>query len=170
MTKKQEHIVIIGNGKVAHHLGLQLKNNGNNIKGVWARNKVGAKNLSNLLETEVISSLIDFPKRSLAIICVADHAIAEIVNQLAPNIKIAYTSGSVRIEDLPPRVYLGVFYPLQTFSQEKEVDISIVPFLIEATDKDFQNELQELAKTLSSRVIIANSEDRYNTHIAAVMV
>src|SRR5690554_2122837 len=73
-------------------------------------------------------------------------------------------------ESLPKKSNLGVFYPLQTFSQDRNVDISVVPFLIEATTKSFEAELKTLAETLSSRVLIANSQDRYNTHIAAVMV
>lgn len=170
MTKKQEHIVIIGTGKVAHHLGLQLMKNGHLIKSVWGRDQNKAKDLAKTFESTAISSLKDFPTGCLALICVSDFAISEVILQLPLETKIAYTSGSIRIEDLPDRRYLGVFYPLQTFSEEKAVNISVVPFLIEATEITFQDELKSLAETLSSKVIIANSQDRYNTHIAAVMV
>ncbi len=170
MTEKQEHIAIIGTGKVAHHLGIQLKLSGHKIKNIWGRNEIKAKKLAELLETTTLSSLSDFPKNCLALICISDFAIGEVIAKLPKNIKIAYTSGSIKIEDLPHRENLGVFYPLQTFSQDKSVDISIVPFLIEATNKEFQTDLKRLAETLSSKVLIANSEDRYNTHIAAVMV
>ena len=170
MVKNQLHIVIIGTGKVAHHLGLELKQKGHIIDGVWGRNQTKAKALSVALNTATIGSLNDLPEDSLALICVADGAISNVVSQIQNNIKIAYTSGSIRIEDLPIKKNLGVFYPLQTFSQDKSVDISVVPFLIEATTKEFETELKLLAETLSTKVIIANSQDRYNTHIAAVMV
>ncbi|WP_107039228.1 Rossmann-like and DUF2520 domain-containing protein [Brumimicrobium mesophilum] len=170
MTKKQEHIVIIGTGKVAHHLGLHLKKNGHLIKYVWGRDFTKAQKLSKTLETNVLKSLNTFPNDCLAMVCVADFAISEVISQLPSNIKIAYTSGSIRIEDLPTKKYLGVFYPLQTFSQNKSIDISKVPFLIEANEIEFQNDLKALGETLSSKVIIANSQDRYNTHIGAVLV
>jgi len=170
MTKKQEHIVIIGTGKVAYQLGLQLKKNGHHIKYIWGRDSNKAKHLSNLLDSKVLPSLKETPSDHLSLVCVSDFAIEEVISQLPLNTKIAYTSGSIKIEDLPFRKYLGVFYPLQTFSQNKNIDISVVPFLIEANEIEFQNELKKLAETLSSKVIIANSQDRYNTHIGAVMV
>ncbi|HLV42729.1 MAG TPA: Rossmann-like and DUF2520 domain-containing protein [Brumimicrobium sp.] len=170
MIKKQLHIFIIGTGKVAHHLGLELKNKGHEIDGVWGRTKNKAKELAVALKTSTVDSLESLPQNSLALICVADGAISNVISQLPNTIKIAYTSGSIRIEDLPKKKNLGVFYPLQSFSQDKSVDISTVPFLIEANTKAFETELKTLAETLSSKVLIANSQDRYNTHIAAVMV
>lgn len=170
MIKNQVHITIVGTGKVAHQLGLHLKQQGHEIKGVWGRNTSKANHLSKLLKTNPLKELSNISSDSLALVCVSDTAIAEVILQLPQNIKIAYTSGSIQLEDLPSRNYLGVFYPLQTFSQDKKVDISTVPFLIEAKNERFQKELKNLAETLSSKVIIANSEDRYNTHIAAVMV
>ncbi|HLW30006.1 MAG TPA: Rossmann-like and DUF2520 domain-containing protein [Brumimicrobium sp.] len=170
MIKKQLHIVIIGTGKVAHHLGLELKRIGYTIESIWGRNENKAEELSKTLNTKVLSNLDRLPSYSLALICVSDGAISEVISQIQKDIKVAYTSGSVRIEDLPKRENLGVFYPLQSFSNDKEVDISTVPFLIEATSEPFEIELKELAESLSTKVILANSEDRYNTHIAAVIV
>ncbi|HZH87278.1 MAG TPA: DUF2520 domain-containing protein [Brumimicrobium sp.] len=164
------HIVIIGTGKVAHHLGLELKRKGHTIDFVWGRNSVGAKELSIVLDAKELSNLSAIPKNSLALVCVSDGAISDVISQIEGTIKVAYTSGSVRIEDLPTRAYLGVFYPLQSFSKNKKVDLSTVPFLIESASTVFEAELKQLAESLSSKVIIANSQDRYNIHIAAVMV
>src|SRR5690554_3443323 len=170
MKKKYTDITIVGTGKVAYQLGFYLKRQGNKITSVWGRDKAKAKQLSMRLGAEAISELNAISKSSLALICVADTAIAEVITKIPKTIKTAYTSGSIQLEDLPDRDCLGVFYPLQTFSQDKQVDISIVPFLIESKNTEFQEELKLLAETISSTVIIANSEDRYNTHIAAVLV
>ena len=170
MARKQEHIVIIGTGKVAQHLGLQLMRSGHKIRNVWGRDISKAKRLAKLFETTTIPYLDKFPKDCLALVCVTDDAIEEVISELHRDIKVAYTSGSVRLEDLADRPNLGVFYPLQSFSDNRNVNISIVPFLIEATKNEFQEDLKRLAKSLSSKVIIANSEVRFNTHIAAVMV
>jgi predicted short-subunit dehydrogenase-like oxidoreductase (DUF2520 family) len=170
MVKTQRHIVIVGTGKVAWQLGLQLKHVGHIIDAVWGRDKTKARTLSETLGTKALSTLNKIPSKSLVLICVSDYAISDLISQIPNEIKTAYTSGSIRIEDLPNRENLGVFYPLQTFSQGRNINISAVPFLIEATTKTFENELKELAETLSSKVILANSQDRYNLHIAAVIV
>lgn len=170
MTQQYTDIVIIGTGKVAKNLGRQFNQAGFPISGVWGRNKVNTQILSKELKTHSISDLHEIPMHSIALICVSDSAIKEIINQIPEGIKIAYTSGSVRLEDLPLRQNIGVFYPLQTFSDNRQIDFSEVPFLIESTTKEFELELKQIAERLSSTVLIATSDDRYNLHIAAVMV
>lgn len=170
MDMANKHITIIGTGKVAHQLGRSLASKGHVIDAVWGRTENKARELAQVLNTQSISSLHDVDLGSIAIICVSDGAIAEVVARLPASVKAAYTSGSIRLEDLPKRANLGVFYPLQTFSHGSAVNISEVPFLIEAHDAKFEEELFALANTISERVILANSIDRYNTHIAAVMV
>jgi predicted short-subunit dehydrogenase-like oxidoreductase (DUF2520 family) len=170
MAKRQEHIVIIGTGKVAQHLGLHLMRSGHKIKNVWGRDISKAKKLAKLFETTTIPSLDKFPVECLALVCVTDDAIEEVISELHTDVKVAYTSGSVRLEDITDRKNLGVFYPLQSFSENRNVDISVVPFLIEGTNEEFEATLKRLAKTMSSKVTVANSQDRFNTHIAAVMV
>jgi predicted short-subunit dehydrogenase-like oxidoreductase (DUF2520 family) len=84
--------------------------------------------------------------------------------------KIAYTSGTVSLNDLPSHPNLGVFYPLQTFTKEKRIDLKTVPFFVEANNSIFENELDELAKHIGKQSTIANSEQRKQLHIAAVFV
>lgn len=170
MVQRKTDIIIIGTGRVAKNLGLQFNQIDYPIRGIWGRNKDNAIALSKELKTQPVINLSDISGPSIAIICVSDTAIAEIVNQIPQNVKIAYTSGSIMLENLPSREHIGVFYPLQTFSNDRSIDLSDVPFLIEARTTAFELELKQLAERLSSTVIIANSEDRYNLHIAAVMV
>lgn len=170
MDKEYKHITLIGTGNVAHQLGKSLAEKGHVIDGVWGRTKSKAKDLAQLLGTLSIADLSEIAENSIGLICVSDGAIMEVISKVSPTVKVAYTSGSIRLEDLPERANLGVFYPLQTFSQGSDVDISEVPFLIESHSKSFENELFNLAGTISERVILADSIDRYQTHIAAVMV
>lgn len=168
--KEGFHITVIGTGKVALQIGMQLRKAGHTIDNIWGRNEENAKNLASKLAVTTIDNLSDIKENSLALICVSDTAINNVLQNIPSSIKVAYTSGSIRIKDLKSREYLGVFYPLQTFSPTRTINISEVPFLIEASNKEFENELFTLASTLSESVVLANSEDRYNTHIAAVMV
>lgn len=170
MTQKKTEIIIVGTGRVARSLGLKLGEVGNPILGVWGRNKSTTLMLSNELKTHRVSELHKISSSSIVLVCVSDTAIEEVISQIPQEVKIAYTSGSVKLEDLSPRENIGVFYPLQTFSDNRSIDLSEVPFLIEARTKEFELELKQLAERLSSTVLIANSVDRYNLHIAAVMV
>ncbi|RFC54678.1 Rossmann-like and DUF2520 domain-containing protein [Brumimicrobium aurantiacum] len=170
MERAQNQIIIIGTGNIAHNLGLHLKRCNQEIKGVWGRDISKAKKLSQKLESSCLTDLNKIQSDDLAIICVSDVAIATVLSQINIETAVAYTSGSVKLNDLPQREKIGVLYPLQTFSKNRNIDISNVPFLIESENEHFKNELIALAETLSSKVIEANSDERYNIHIAAVMV
>lgn len=169
LTDKKE-IVICGTGKVAYHLGSYLNQIGHDLLGVWGRDVEKCAELSKKLHTSVISDLFNLSNTSIVIVCVSDIAISKVLSSIPKHVKIAYTSGSIKLEDLPARENLGVFYPLQTFSEEKEVDISKVPFLIEATNPIFEQELIGLAQTLSDNVQKTNSRERFLIHVGAVMV
>lgn len=103
------------------------------------------------------------------IIAVADDHVSAVAKSL-PAVKgiVAHTSGSVPLEALTPHKHRGVFYPLQTFSKDSEIDISEVPFLIEGSDNETTEKLCSLASGLSRTVVKANSELRRRIHVAAV--
>jgi predicted short-subunit dehydrogenase-like oxidoreductase (DUF2520 family) len=82
---------------------------------------------------------------------------------------LAYTSGSVRLDQLPEG-NIGVFYPLQSFSKNRTIALSEVPFFIEARNADLGDLLFQLAKILSPHVDFADSEQRRHMHLAAVWI
>jgi len=167
-----KNIVVIGTGNVGHHLVHGLFDTKIKIKGIWSRTSQNAKTIAQSLNCPVISSIesINSSVADLVLISVVDDAIETILSQLDVDIPVAYTSGSVRLDQLPKRKKIGVFYPLQTFSKKRSIDLSDIPFLIEASDPSFAEELFGLAQKLSSNVSYADSNDRYQLHIAAVMV
>ena len=61
-----------------------------------------------------------------------------------------------------------VFYPLQTFSLERDVDWQATPLFVEATNKDDLVILSDLANSLSKRVYQYTSKQRLTLHLAAV--
>lgn len=168
----RKNIAIIGSGNVGSHLAKGLANSEHTISGIWSRNVRNAEEISRAIGCAVIPSIesLNPSQIDLVILSVTDDAIETILNQLDQNIPVAYTSGSVRLNQLPERTSLGVFYPLQTFSKDREVDLNAVPFLIESSNKKFAQDLFRIAKGLSNHVIFADSNDRYQVHIAAVMV
>jgi len=62
----------------------------------------------------------------------------------------------------------GVFYPMQTFSMEKNVDFSRVHIFIEGGDAETLNLARKLGETLSSHIHELSSEERRYLHLAAV--
>jgi predicted short-subunit dehydrogenase-like oxidoreductase (DUF2520 family) len=169
--KEIKRISIIGTGNVAHHLGRALVNNNFQIDGVWGRTKTNAQKLANELKTASFEQLNQIPENTdLVIICVSDSAIQEIVEKIPNHIAIAYTSGSISLKNLPKREKIGVFYPLQTFTMSRDLSFDTIPILIESDNRQFAESLKNCASRLSKTVRFANSKERFQIHIAAVMV
>jgi predicted short-subunit dehydrogenase-like oxidoreductase (DUF2520 family) len=145
-------VVIIGNGNVAHHLE----------KIFLKASNVGVLKINS-------RALNDIPKADVTILAVSDDAIAEVSSKVN-NGFVVHTSGSFSMEALQNKQSKGVFYMLQTFTKEKEVDFSKVPFCLEANTQKEYLLLEKLAKSIGEKVYPINSEQRKGLHIAAVFV
>lgn len=164
-------ITIIGSGNVATHLALAFHKAGHRIASVISRNKNSAAEISEKTQSLHSSDFSSIPAKSdFVIIAVKDKAVAEIAPKLnAGNAIVAHTSGSVDMNVLKNHaVNFGVFYPLQTFHKEKELNIKEVPFCIEGNNEASEKALSELAKTISGNIHFVNSENRKVLHVAAV--
>ena len=62
----------------------------------------------------------------------------------------------------------GVFYPLQTFSQSREIEFQEVPVFIEAQHPLGLTELQDLALDFGAASRVLDSDKRLQLHLAAV--
>ena len=163
-------IAIIGSGNVAtniaHALGLQ-----ENIQlGIYSPTMQHRYDLSIATKSILYNNLDETFSADLILICVPDNYIHEVVNQLPKTKKIAYSSGSVQLNTFSDHPFIGVFYPLQTFTKNYLIDLKSVPFFIEANNKQFENELVELATYVGQKVSVTSSEDRKQYHIAAVFI
>ena len=82
---------------------------------------------------------------------------------------MVHTAGSIPMNVWEGHVpHYGVFYPMQTFSKQREVDFKEIPFFIEASSAEDAAFLKAIASTLSNRVYDADSEQRKSLHLAAV--
>ncbi|WP_310557159.1 DUF2520 domain-containing protein [Flavobacterium sp.] len=163
-------VVIIGSGNVAHHLIKAFtKSNTIEIIQVLARQK---ESISHLLDSNKITdNTNDLVEADLYIIAVSDNAIAEVSSQLNfQNKLVVHTSGSIAMMDLDSKNRKGVFYPLQTFSKNKEVDFHQIPIGIETQNDDDHQLLETIAKSISDKVFNINSQQRKGLHVAAVFV
>ncbi|MFN3403406.1 MAG: Rossmann-like and DUF2520 domain-containing protein [Cytophagaceae bacterium] len=171
MSKKLR-VVIVGSGKLAWHLAPAIENSGHPIVGIYSRNKTNAENLcSRLYNAEVLSSP-DFNEINpdVILISVSDHAIEIVSNELAfPSESIiAHTAGGRNAELLNNHCNYGVFYPLQTFSKDRKINFEEIPILLEYNNDYSGDALTLLANGISTKVFIADSEERNLIHLAAV--
>jgi predicted short-subunit dehydrogenase-like oxidoreductase (DUF2520 family) len=165
-------ISLIGSGRVAFHLAQALLGQGHNIVQVYARDFDKTQKFAEKVQAKACQSLQQFQSTELIILAVSDSAIAELVKQvheLFPETLMVHTSGSTNIEVIS-HVHdkAGVFYPLQTFSFERDVDWTVTPLFVEAVADVDQKLLSDLANSLSNRVYQYTSKQRLTLHLAAV--
>jgi predicted short-subunit dehydrogenase-like oxidoreductase (DUF2520 family) len=162
-------IVIIGTGNTATVLGRKFKGAGHNIAQVYGRNAKAASDLAYELDTEstnywaVVNRIAD-----IYLLAVSDIAVEEIVKELQlPNKTIVHTAASVSKNVLNKSQHYGVFYPLQSLKKES-VSLPDTPIIIDASDQQTLDLLENLANTITKNVIKANDEERMKLHLAAV--
>jgi predicted short-subunit dehydrogenase-like oxidoreductase (DUF2520 family) len=166
-----QHIVLIGSGNVATHLGLAIQKTGGSIVQVYSRTEVSAMHLAGLLNADFTCVMEDIRREAdLYIIAVSDDALSEIAEDLNLDQKmVVHTSGSLPMDILRKSSQnYGVLYPLQTFSKSREIDFSVIPLCIEANSKNNLHLLEHFARELSHKVEPIDSETRKILHLAAV--
>ncbi len=165
-------ITFIGAGNVATHLAKSFFSKGLTISQVYSKSLINATSLANEINATASNNLSEITdKNHIYIVCVNDDAITEVLNQLKfKNKLIVHTSGSVNMDVFKKLNFnsFGIFYPLQTFSKSKAINLNEVPFCIESNTNENEKLLLDLAKTLSNNVQLINSEQRKKLHLAAV--
>ena len=169
------NIVIIGTGNVAYHVAESFQSNSNvNLLQVFNhQNSKEAKQFSKQFHCDLVTDYRDINKSAdLYVIAVKDDTITEVVKGLTPlKLKglVAHTSGSVGmnvLKNVSPSI--GVYYPLQTFYKGALIDWKTTPLLIETNTKSALNILKQLARIVSKKIKVVDSNDRLKIHLAAV--
>ncbi|MHA3046819.1 Rossmann-like and DUF2520 domain-containing protein [Riemerella anatipestifer] len=160
-------IVIIGSGNVAFHLNNAFHEANIKVSQLFGRNKEALKLMSET--TKIPYSTNTLQNADLYIICVKDDVIAE-VSQIIKNENalVVHTSGSMPKDVLEGNYRKGCFYPLQTFSKNKILNYTEIPFFIEAENTQDLDILKNLALRISQRVQEADYEKRKYIHLTAV--
>lgn len=163
-------IVIVGTGNVAKHLFRSFVG----IKEIEIVQVVGrtAAKLSHFADKVPVSmDFAEIVEADLYLMAVSDDAIPEVSHQLKHKKGlVAHTSGGVSITALGSLERKGVFYPLQSFSAEREIEFKTIPICIEAQNDGDLLLLHQLGNYLSREVHVISSEQRKTIHLAAVFV
>lgn len=139
---------------------------------IYSRTRESAEQLSERLRDVPYSTDISQVPTDgdLYIFAVKDSALLDLVSRMPSNRGLwVHTAGSMDMEVFAPyTARYGVFYPMQTFSKERETDFDDIPIFVETNHTDDTERLQKLAGRLSTKVYEATSEQRKYLHLAAV--
>ena len=171
-------IALIGRGRLATNLLPALQQAGHDVTSVNSR------------------TLEELPQQAdVYIISVKDSALREVVSKVTAKVNpsdwrgrgeaplFVHTAGSMSVDVFEGYCSrYGVFYPMQTFSKERQVDFREIPIFIEAggsgraTDHTTSADataktlgvLRVLADSVSQKVYELSTADRKYLHLAAV--
>ncbi len=167
-------IAILGAGNVAWHLAPALEDAGHVITEVYARDIQKAMEITERVYSAEPKDDLDFSESQaeVFILAVKDSAISELADQviLPEGSILVHTSGTMSLEILgySSASYTGIFYPIQSFTKDRKIDMDEVPFLVESEDEATLQKLKKIAKSLSPLVYQVRSTNRKAIHVAAV--
>ena len=163
-------VCLLGAGNVAYHLFNALNKSKKISVNQWYNRSIKKiESFKNLVE--ITDTLSDLKEADLYIICVSDDAVAGLSNKLPfKNRLVVHTSGSIGIHNLSKELRRGVFYPVQTFTKDHDIDFSTVPICIETLEKKDFEMLANLANSLGCDYHRISTEQRQTLHLCAVFV
>jgi predicted short-subunit dehydrogenase-like oxidoreductase (DUF2520 family) len=161
----------IGAGNLATHLSKAFQNKGFGISQVYSRTNLSAKKLAEILSTNYTTSVNEIDKTvDIYFVALKDSAFDEVLSQINfGNKLLVHCSGSLPLSILQKySENIGVFYPVQTFSKNRDVDFSEIPIFIESNTVKNEELLLQIARKISGSVAVIDSERRKMLHISAV--
>lgn len=168
-------IVFVGAGNLATNLAKALYRKGFRIVQIFSRTEESARSLALQVEADYTTDLEELTgDAKLYIVSLKDAAFVELLPQIAEGKEhalLVHTAGSIPMSVWEGHTQrYGVFYPMQTFSKQREVKFDEIPFFIEAKTAEDVALLKAIAATLSDHVYEASSEQRKSLHLAAVFI
>ncbi len=159
-------IVLFGTGNVATHLFRAfLKADKTKVVQVYNHHPNSLFPFQSKVATT--TSMDRLKKADLYLLAIKDDQIESTIDQLPENTSlIAHTSGTLPLLNNHKRN--GVFYPLQTFSKNKEIDFSEVPVAVEASRPADTEILLQVGRAISKNVYNITTQQRKTLHLAAV--
>lgn len=163
-------IVLLGSGNVATHLFKAFTAaEGIKVKQVYNHTSESLNFFKNKVETT--TEISEITHADIYLLALKDDVIPLVAAQLKERSGlVVHTSGSVPLEALKKCNRKGVFYPLQTFSKDKEMDYSTIPFCLESNNPEDLELLKSLAKKISGKAYEIDSQQRRKLHLSAVFV
>ena len=167
-NERTMRVAFIGSGKVATELALIFRFQGIDITGISSRNHLSGNALSARLDCPFVSDPNNLDA-DLIIIATNDASVRELNTSLKKDSFVVYTAGAVNLADFPDENW-GVFYPLQTFTENRHLTVDEIPILLESNSVALRKKMESLCELTGLRFDYCTSEDRQKYHLAAVFV
>ena len=170
------NISFIGAGKVSSQLAPALSKAGHQIKQVFSRQAGKADELAALVKADPITDLHYLSDSAdLYVVAVTDDAIPLVAEAMAATLShnplVVHTSGAADAGKLAPFFdRFGIFYPLQTFTENRLLSFQNIPLCIHANAEDDKEILLAIGHSISESVFEIDDEQRAVLHVAAVFV
>jgi len=168
-----QRISFAGSGRVGGALCRELFHTGFRIDLIVSETEANGRVLADSCSASWSSDLLFPDSTDIIIVAVPDHRLKNVLELIRcrPDALITHTAGSFGIDIFPEQIYRkGIFYPLQTFSQGRDVSFKDLPFLLEASDDQSAAILKNLVDSISGKWHFVDTEQRRMLHLAAVFV
>jgi len=167
------NISFAGAGRAGSAVCRELFNSGFRIELVVSETESNGRSLADSCKALWSSDLVFPDSTQVIIVAVPDQRLKSILDDIKchPDTLVVHTAGSFGLEVFPERIRKkGVFYPLQTFSKNRNVSFRGLPFLLESSDNQSSVMLTNLAESIGGKVYFVDTEHRKILHLAAVFV
>ena len=148
-------IVVIGTGRLASNLVPALQKVGHEVRVVNSRTLEGLPNEADAF-----------------VIAVKDDALESVARRVVRGREeqvFFHTAGSMPLSVFKGIArHYGVFYPMQSFSKERQVDFADVPIFLEGCDDKAMQTAHAIAESISRKVYELTTAERRYLHLAAV--
>jgi|YelNatPaOPRAMG01_1025707.scaffolds.fasta_scaffold02520_25 predicted short-subunit dehydrogenase-like oxidoreductase (DUF2520 family) len=165
------NIVLIGAGNLGWHLASHLAEADLTIRQIVSKTPEHARKLGQLVNASFTINMEEIePDADFYIYAVPDDQLPSVIKQNPVKTGIhCHTAGSLPIQLFENQVEnYGIFYPLQTFSKQKQIEFYNIPILLEANNKKTLLALQKLAAHLTNNTLLTTFQQRQALHLAAV--
>ncbi len=147
--------VLIGRGRLATNLERALRDAGHEVVSINSRTLEGLPRQADVF-----------------VIAVKDSALQDVIAEATKGREdqlFVHTAGSMSLSLFEGHTKrYGVFYPMQTFSKERQADFSVIPLFLEASSTETMAVMQALAGSISRSVYQLTTDERKFLHLAAV--
>ena len=163
-------IGLIGTGNVAIALAREIRNH-ESLTLVKLIGRDQNKLPKDLIDIPFSKQFNALPTCDVVLIAVSDQAIQQVSSQLPlTDAVVVHTSGASSMDLLSNHKHRGVFYPLQTFSKQQQLNWSKIPILWEGNNTQVNEKLETLSQLLSPLATQIDEKQRLSMHFAAVVV
>ncbi|MGA1029522.1 MAG: Rossmann-like and DUF2520 domain-containing protein [Flavobacteriaceae bacterium] len=161
-------VAVLGSGNVAIQLLSVFKKQPQIIISQWySRSPLTPP--KELNEIEIIHQLEQLVPSDVYLLALTDTALSSLSNYFQNKEFVVHMAGAHGLDILQNKGPKGVWYPVQSFTQERLLTLEGLPFSIEGSTTNATQQLEKLTKLVGGKPIKMDTKQRLALHLAAVL-